>query len=331
MIWLIWRQHNKQALLAAVGLIVLAAIMLPTGLRMHSVFDDSGLGSCLAKLGTGSLVANKAADSCNALSSQFQNEFSTLTFVGILFVILPLLVGLFFGAPLIAREIEQGTHRLVWTQGVSRLRWATVKLGVVGLGTILISAVYALGVSWWYAPLAANGNGRFGYLWFDVQGVTPVAYTVFAVALGIFAGTVSRRVMPAMAVTLAGFAVVRVGIETLARIHYIPAKTLTYALTSTRSPNPASGDWVSALGIRDAAGKLVKENASIGCGGGPGDAAGECAKSMARQGLGPGSYNWQLYQPGDRFWAFQSVETGIFVALAALLILLAFRRLQRIA
>lgn len=52
---------------------------------------------------------------------------------------------------------------------------------------------------------------------------------------------------------------------------------------------------------------------------------------MAHQGLGPGSHNWQLYQPGDRFWAFQGIETGVFLALAAVLVFLALRRIRHIA
>ncbi|MCX5084568.1 MULTISPECIES: ABC transporter permease [Streptomyces] len=333
MIWLTWKQHRKQALFAGIGLAALAAIMIPTGLRMHDAFDNSGLGACLSNLGTDVLAANKAVDRCNALSTQFQNEFKDLSFVGILFVILPLLVGLFLGAPLISREVEHGTHRFVWTQGVSRLRWALVKFGLVGVVTALLAVVYALGVSWWYEPLAANGNGRFGYLWFDVQGIAPIGYTLFAVSLGIFAGTFARRVLPAMAVTLAGFAVVRIAVETLGRSHYMPAKTLNYGLASSQGPNPASSDWILSQGLRDGAGKLVRENAQVGC---PpsnelkGDAS-SCLDQMAHQGLGPGSHNWQLYQPGDRFWAFQSIETGIFLALAALLVFLAVRRIRHIA
>ncbi|NUL04276.1 ABC transporter permease subunit [Streptomyces lunaelactis] len=329
MIWLTWKQHRKQALFAVIGLAALAALMVPTGLRMHEVFDDSGLASCLAKLGTDPLAANAAVDSCNALSTQFRNQFKSLSFVGILFVILPLLVGLFFGAPLISREVEHGTHRFVWTQGVGRLRWALVKFGLVGAVTILLAVLYALGVSWWYAPMAANGNGRFGYLWFDVQGIAPIGYTLFAVALGIFAGTLSRRVLPAMAITLAGFAVVRIAVETLARDHYMSAKTLTYGLASTQGPNPASHDWVLSQGLRDADGKLVLENASVGCP--PATDASSCMREMAERGLGPGSSNWQLYQPGDRFWAFQAIETGIFLTLAVLLALLAIRRIRHIA
>ncbi|WP_129841349.1 ABC transporter permease subunit [Streptomyces sp. RFCAC02] len=333
MIWLIWKQHRKQALFAAIGLAVLAAVMVPTGLDMRDAYDDSGLGACLADLGTEPLAPNSAVDACNALSTAFQNEFKSLSYVGILFVALPLLVGLFFGAPLVSREVEQGTHRFIWTQGVGRGRWALAKFGVIGGLTTLLAAAYALGVSWWYAPMAANGNGRFGYIWFDVQGIAPIGYTLFAVALGILAGTLSRRMLTAMATTLAGFVVVRVAVETLLRRHFMSAESLTYGLASTDGPNPASGDWILSQGLRDAAGNLVRENAQVGC---PPAATGQdgadaCADAMAAQGLGPGSHNWRLYQPGDRFWDFQFIETGLFVALAALLLLLAFHRVRRIA
>lgn len=330
MIWLTWKQHRRQVLFAVLGLAALAAVMVPTGLRMHEVFDDSGLGSCLSGLGTGTLAPNKDVDACNALGVSFQNQFKELSFVGILFVVLPLLVGLFFGAPLVSRELEHGTHRFVWTQGVGRLRWALVKFGSLAAVGALLSVGYALGVSWWYAPLAANGNGRLGYLWFDVQGVAPVAYTLFAVALGICAGTLCRRVLPAMGLTLAAFAVVRVGIETLLRPHYLPAKTLSYGLASSRGPNPASGDWVADLGVRDGKGRMVLSDAAISC---PPDAAGAgpCAKEMADRGLGAGSHNWQRYQPGERFWTFQGIETGIFLALAVLLLLLAVGRVRRLS
>jgi hypothetical protein len=70
-----------------------------------------------------------------------------------------LLAGLFWGAPLIAREVEHGTHRLVWTQGVSRLRWALVKFGLVGAGVVVAAACYALLVTWWRAPLDQAAGG----------------------------------------------------------------------------------------------------------------------------------------------------------------------------
>jgi hypothetical protein len=59
---------------------------------------------------------------------------------------------------------------------------------------------------------------------------------------------------------------------------------------------------------------------------------GACGSELTTQGLGPGPYsNWMQYQPGSRFWAFQSIETGIFLVLTVLLLYLAVRRIRRIA
>ncbi|MEV6831140.1 ABC transporter permease [Amycolatopsis sp. NPDC051102] len=325
MIWLTWRQHRRQALFTLGALAVLAAIMVPTGLAMHAKYDSLGLPGCRAALGTAPLITQtEAVARCENLGHQFQDQFSGLVFVAVLFVVLPVLVGVFFGAPLVAREVEQGTHRLVWTQGVSRLRWALVKFGLVGAITAVLAVGYALGVSWWFQPLVGATTGRLAYVTFDVQGIVPIAYTLFALALGVFAGTFWRKVLPAMAISLAGFAAVRVAIEVLARPRYLPAQTLSFGPGDQRTPNFASGDWVMQQGVRNAAGELVLPDAQIGpcpptgCGAGPQEA-------------GPGAYNWLQYQPGDRFWLFQGIETGIFVLLAAALVFFAIRRLRTIA
>ncbi|TDC75469.1 ABC transporter permease subunit [Streptomyces hainanensis] len=322
MIWLTWRQHRKQLVYLALGLAALAALMVPTGLSMHDTFQDSGLADCLDALGTDVLLSGQV-DTCDALRRQFTDEFNSLTMVAILFMVLPLLVGLFFGAPLVAREVEHGTHRLVWTQGITRRRWALTKLGLLGGLTLPLAVVYALGVTWWFAPVAANGTGRLAYGFFDVQGIVPVAYTLFALALGTFAGTATRRVLPAMAVTLGGFAAVRLGIETLLRPHYMPPEELSYSTTGGQWLNPAADSWIYESGVRNADGELVSSGL-IGCP--PHDPL-----CLDRGGVEPGSSNWQLYQPGDRFWTFQFIETGIFLGLTALLCYLAVRRIRQIA
>lgn len=331
MIWLTWRQHRKQALFTLVGLLVLAALIVPTGLMMRHAFADKGLDACVRALGNAEMVPG-SSEACNTAFRQFNSQFGTFRTVGVLFLVLPLLVGLFWGAPLIAREVEQGTHRLVWTQGISRRHWALVKFGFVGAATLALAVVYGLGTSWWLAPLSQAGQqGRFNVFFFDMQGLVPIGYTLFAVALGILAGTIWHKVLPAMGVTLAGFVGLRIALTTLARPHYLPAKTLTYPIQGTAlQPNPTLSDWIMSFGVRDASGKLVAANAQIACppgATGPGG-VGTCGADL---GLGPGAYNWQLYQPGDRFWLFQGIETGIFVALAALLLYLAIRRIRRIA
>ncbi|TDC59792.1 transporter [Micromonospora sp. KC207] len=329
MIWLTWRQHRKQALVTAIGLVLLAAFMIPTGLAMRHTFADLGLADCVRALGTRSVVA-ASADTCGRASVAFNNEYATMSMAGILFLVLPLLVGLFWGAPLVAREVEAGTHRMVWTQAVSRRHWALVKFGVTGTGALIASVVYGLGTSWWLTPISEAGqHGRFNAFFFDMQGLAPIGYTLFAVALGVCAGTVWPKVLPAMTATLTGFVGLRVALATLARPHYLPARVLTFPVKDAAvQTNPAAQDWIISYGIRDASGKMLTPNAQIACAPGATGPGAACGTDL---GITSGSYNWQLYQPGDRFWLFQSIETGIFVALAALLLYLAIRRIRRIA
>ncbi|MEV7182947.1 ABC transporter permease subunit [Kitasatospora sp. NPDC093102] len=330
MTWLIWRQHRKQLLWTLVALAALTAVMVPTGLTMRGTFDHSGLGACLAGLGHETVLTG--AGGCEGLNQRFQNQYGGFAYVAILFVLLPVLVGLFFGAPLVAREVENGTHRLVWTQGISRRHWALAKFGLVGGASVLLAVTYALGVAWWLGPLVASGLGRLGYLSFDVQGVAPIAYTLFAVALGVYTGTAARKVLPAMGISLASFAAVRILVETVARPSFLPAKTMTYAAESGLLPNRYAGDWVYDQVVRNGSGEVVLHDGQIGCPppGGPG--AADCARNMAEHGFGAGPYTNALeYQPADRFWTFQAIESGLFLALTALLVFLAVRRIRRIS
>src|SRR5262249_53151291 len=95
---------RKQLLFSVIGLAVLAAFMYPTGRAMRSDFARLGLAACM---GQAPAPGNGA---CDAASRQFTDQWSPLTLVGLLFLVLPLLVGLFWGAPIVAREVEHGTR-----------------------------------------------------------------------------------------------------------------------------------------------------------------------------------------------------------------------------
>ncbi|MFR9777384.1 transporter [Micromonospora sp. MS34] len=329
MIWLAWRQHRKQLLVTFIGFAALAALMIPIGLSMRHTFADLGLPDCVRQLAR-SDVAPQTVDTCEGAFRQFTNRYGSLNLVAVLLLVLPMLVGLFWGAPLVAREVEQGTHRFAWTQGVGRRHWALVKFGLVVAVTLTAAVCYGLGMSWWVDPLThAAREGRLGFIVFDLQGVAPIGYSLFAVALGVFAGTVWRRMLPAMTVTLVGFVGVRAAVAVLARPHYQPARTLTFPVTGDGPLAQGRGDWVLSSGVRDADGRMVAPDAQIMCPpGAKGPGGGACGAEL---GIHPGAYNWQLYQPADRFWLFQGIETGIFVALAAALLYLALRRIRRIA
>ncbi|SCL19662.1 ABC-2 family transporter protein [Micromonospora rhizosphaerae] len=329
MIWLAWRQHRKQLLFTLIGFAALAALMIPIGLSMRHTFTELGLPDCVRQLAATD-VTPATVDGCEAGFRRFTNRYGSLNLVAVLLLVLPMLVGLFWGAPLVAREVEHGTHRFAWTQSVGRTHWAVVKLGLVVAVTVTAAVCYGLGMSWWVSPLThAAREGRLGFIVFDLQGVAPIGYTLFAVALGIFAGTLWRRMLPAMTVTLVGLIGVRAAVAILARPHYQPARTLTFPIEGTELLRESRGDWILASGVRAADGKMVAADTQIMCPpGAQGPGGGACGAEL---GVGPGAYNWQLYQPADRFWLFQGIETGIFVALAALLLYLAFRRIRRIA
>ncbi len=261
MIWLTWRQHRKQALFAVVGLIVLAGLMFPTGREMHRVFDRD-LASCLAAEGHTEFVRhdNEAHQACRLVVEQFTGKYSGLIFLAVLFALLPLFVGLFFGAPLVAREVEHGTHRLVWTQGVTRLRWALTKFGLVGAAVLVFAIGYSAMLTWWTEPLS-RANGRVTPPLFDLQAAVPVGYTLFALALGIFAGTVWRKVLPAMAVTLVGFIGVRAAVTLYARVRYERAEEYKYLLTGETGRNRLRGDWIYSQSVHSADGRRISANA----------------------------------------------------------------------
>jgi hypothetical protein len=308
----------------AAALAALAALLAPTGLAMRNAIEDEDLAPCLLQRGPG------GGENCATLITQFDNRFGPLMSVGVLLLMLPLLIGLFWGAPLVAREVERGTHRLVWTQGISRLRWAVVKFGLVGAGALVAAAFYGLGVSWWYEPLGeVQRSTRFEEATFDMQGIVPIGYTLFAIALGVFAGTIWPRALAAMGAALVGFIGVRLAVMLFLRQRYLAPEERTFPIVSSENEPGAINDWVIESGVRDADGTMVLPNARIMCP--PGASAPDGRRCGAEFGLEPGAYNWHLYQPADRFWLFQGIETGIFVALALLLLYLAVRRIRRIA
>ncbi len=106
MIWLTWRQHRKQVLFTGIGLAVLAALMIPTGLAMRRTVADLGLPDCVRQMGNAEMVPF-TFEACHAKLDQFSNQYSTLSIMGVLFLVLPMLVGLFWGAPLVARETDR--------------------------------------------------------------------------------------------------------------------------------------------------------------------------------------------------------------------------------
>lgn len=324
MIWLVWRQHRKQLLAGVIGLAVLALVLIPTGRSSHKA--SAAYSKCLDTLGNADFISMEKAETCEKLANTLNDKYESWAFAGILLLVLPLLVGLFWGAPLVAREVEQGTHRLVWTQGITRRRWAVTKFGLITVAVVALSAAYTVLVNWWMEPLNYSISERFGYIFFDQQGVVPIAYTLFAVAIGVFAGTVLPKMLSAMTTTLVVFLLVRIVVAVLVRpnIQGEETKTALVAGTERIVPNPGVGSWITENGMYRADGTLAQGGGVAYCVPAPGSerGGGPCGD------LGEGAYNQWTYQPGDRFWPFQWVELGIFVVLSVVLLYAALRRVR---
>jgi hypothetical protein len=215
-----------------------------------------------------------------------QDFFGLSVMVRYFLTALPGVLGVFVAAPLISREVEEGTHMFIWTQSITRIRWLSTKLILLGLATVALASALSVLAFWWHQPLDriyADGNWTF----FDIMGLAPVAYALFAFALGVSAGAVIQRTVPAMAATLVLFVATRLAIY-LWRPWFLPPMRL-------QLPAPASalqGAW------------------QIGT-----PSFGEINQTIT-------------YQPAERFWTFQSFETGIFLVLSSALILLTFLLLR---
>jgi ABC-type transport system involved in multi-copper enzyme maturation permease subunit len=126
---------------------------------------------------------------------------------------------MFWGAPLITREIESGSIRLVFTQGVSRSQWLRAKLIIVGLASAIVAGLVSLIVTWWAAAWDHYNYLPFGT--FNVRDTVPIAYAVFSFALGVLIGLLVRRTIPAMAITLALFVGANAAFGTYVRPHLL--------------------------------------------------------------------------------------------------------------
>jgi hypothetical protein len=315
MTWLVWRQHRAQFAVGAALLAALAVLLLITGLQMAAQYHSA-------------IVACTAAHSCRDEGGLFLGN-RAVGFLVIMTLGTPVLAGLFWGAPLVAAELENGSSPFAWTQSVTRRRWLAVKTGWMLLAAAVWGGVISALVTWWSGPKNALDLDAFNPGRFDIMGIVPVAYAVFAMALGIAAGTLLRRTLPAMAVTLAGFIAVRAVIALLLRPHYLSAVTAFYKVTSGYTPPGSS--WQLAQGVLGPNGQPVPPpngaaayNIPLNflpasCAplnrGGVTSVASSCAHALTQ------FRGFVTYQPGNRYWAFQGIETGIFVVLAAALLL----------
>jgi ABC-type transport system involved in multi-copper enzyme maturation permease subunit len=329
MIWLTLRQFRVQMCVAAAVLVLFAVLLGVTGPGLAHLYTGSGLAAC------------HAPSNCSALTTTFLDEMksdSTYTLVYFLTaavtILAPALIGAFWGAPLITHEVEAHTLRLVWYQSVTRSRWTAAKLGLLGLISIVFTGLLSLMTTWWAAPIDDAGGfpinqgqlSRFSPQIFDARGVAPLGYAAFAFVLGVSLGMLTKRTVPAMAITLVVFAAIQIAVPAMVRPAMITPETQTSTVLTVSDLNDMTVQNSGALTVPvDIPNAWIVSNQTVTPDGHQfiltavpacqdKDKA-DCVAWLAQQDL----RQKVTYQPAGRYWDFQWYETAMFLVLAALL------------
>lgn len=342
MIWMTWRQLRASAVIVFGVLALTTVALAATGPRLADLFRDAG-ESFFDRLSGESLT-------------------TTVFYVGTALVYaLPAVIGAFWGAPMVAREVEAGTHRLVWNQSITRTRWLTAKLGLTSLVAVAAGTI-GLALAWWAAPVddaiagGLSDPGLMGVprLWpvlFGARGVVPIGMAVLALVVGVTAGLLLRRTVPAMAVTLAAVAAVQVAVPLLLQPHLLPAQSVTTTITAENlnglifKGRPDEGiDGVERLHVGlDDPGAWITESVTVdrsgevvttlpgwvkACAPDSGPISEASAACFAR--LDEEGYHQRIeFHPASDFWALQWVETGVLLVVALGLAGFCFWRTRR--
>lgn len=315
------RRFRNEALAITGVLLAVGLLALVTGMQMRDEYRSSGLAECLAGGGE-----------CDILIDRFGDKFDNLEIFIVPLVLLPALLGAFVGAPLVAREVEAGTHRFLWTQGVTRSRWFAYVASTAVAVALAAGALYSVIAALWLDTTNSVTGGRLTSL-YEFQGALPIGASILATSVGIACGVLLRRTLPAMVATLAVFVVVRMIVATQIRPQ-LAAPELLDMPVGPNEPVALRDAWIVSETTFDASGRVLGYGGTVQI---PPDLAERCPRTgnpvdfeavdRCLQQLGV--HTVLEYHPADRFWHFQLIESGILVAVAAVSLVVAAGLLRR--
>ena len=348
MIRLAWRQFRLQAALAAAALAIVAVVLTISGPHIADLYNST-VANCRAR-----------GDCSTAITNFIHTDRPLQGVITALLFIVPGLIGIFWGAPLVARELESGTFRLAWTQSVTRTRWLGCKLALVGAGAMVATGLLSLMVTWWFHPIDRANATQFAWNVFDARNVVPIGYAAFAFAIGALAGILTRRTVPAIATTLVGFIAARFAITHWVRPNLLSPAHTTLALSRgdslgfvgtpsgpvnfvTGNPSIPNG-WTISSAIVDRAGRTQSQAAlrafitrhcpNIGsppvAGGSQhttqGDPAAfnDCVAALSTK-----FHLATTYQPASHYWTLQWLELAVYLVLSLLLAAVCLQAVRR--
>ncbi len=303
MIWLAWRRRRGAVIVTGARPLVAAALLFLTGRSMCEYVPRRRAGGVHRRTRRRAWVP--VAGGCQDEAQAFASRFFLMRLLGLaLFTFVPIVARHVLGCTAIAREVEHDTVSLVWTQGISGDAGRGPSSGFVGAVRLVTMGIFAvIAVTWWYGPLNAATGDRFQWLIYDQQGLAPVGYAVFAMALAAFLGAVTGRTVRAMAISGVGF--VRRGSRSLCTSAQVHGRLeRTYRSQRTRPEPPARRlalRWRRARRRgRDPSQRRTGRGRTTHL---PAARPRLLLRRRTRR-LQPGAV-----PPGERFWSFQAIET----------------------
>jgi hypothetical protein len=321
MIWFTWRQFRAQTWVTVGALAAVGVVLVITARSIADAYDAANVAAC------GSDCANAIDSFLREVRAGTSGTVYDLANMSI--QVLPALIGIFWGAPLLARELETGTHRLAWNQSITRTRWLATKLAIVGAAAAATVGLLTWAVTAWASRIDDATGDRIAPGLYEARGIAPIGYALFAFALGVTLGMVIRRTVPAMAATLAIYIVAVVSMGEWIRERLVSASHTINPLdvSSLEALMIGEGNEMEVIGSANLPDAWVLSNQTITATGGvftgPADPqyCGRDAGVQACEGWvdSLGLRQDLTYHPANHFWPLQWAETGIFLAAAVLL------------
>ena len=285
MIWFTWRQHRIEFIILAVVLILFSALVVNAAIDVRIYSADQPI-----------------------MAEQIAKSYPLL-----MVNVLPAMMGVFIAAPMLSKQIENGTLQLIFTQSISRKRWFWGEFGTVGLIVIGLFVVFAICQGYFAHYASALTNP---WDWFDIKGPVYLAYAVLALCVGALLGLIIGKQVPSMVASLGLFSGLRLALI-LTRSHWFKPLTSRWNFVGI---NPTiqntQGSWITSTRLLDSFGKrLVDDTGLIRCQMQLGN--GNTLQDVTCQ-YQAGMMLEYSYQPIERFQQIQIIEVVVVLLLCVL-------------
>lgn len=316
-------------------MVAVLAVLVGTlvGLMVHTGLDHEHEKAAYARLQCDSVLVQPPhlgvpptalERRCGQLQDQVGWGDDSVGDFTLLVLLAPLVVGAALGAPLVAEELRRKTHRMLWTQSVTRTRWLLAQMTVAAVAVLALLGGLDAGTAFFVhvyrgepTDLLSGGlTPRLASIPFGMTGAVPLAYGLFALGLGTALGALVRTTLGASVASAVVYPLARWG-GTVAHLHVLPAAAVTgssgwlppgaLSLASGWVPvgrlSPAPGQAWWSLGPPSACylrGTVPTRPAAY-------------ARAVDRCAAAHGVHFVTRYLPDNRFWPLQGLEAAAFV------------------